>query len=167
MPAVSSSGGRRPPVRWMDRWHARIAVDAIANGVRKIAIEQQELQNAVGREVGRIHLAIGFKRSAATQQPNQFEILVAGAIGLRAVEQVGLVDLQQRGRGVGPLEIAAKADELPALPVNHGGVADALEQVNAIHHRGQRVVDVGAELRLRMGRVNLVEEPVEPLPLLG
>ena len=88
-------------------------------------------------------------------------------LALGRAEELGLIDLEQRGGGVGALEIAAEADELPALAVNHGGVADALEEMNAVDDGGQRVVDAGAKLGLRMRRVHLVEEAVEALPLLG
>ena len=51
--------------------------------------------------------------------------------------------------------------------MNHGRVADTLEQMNAVHHRGERIIYVGTELRLRMRRVHLVKQPIEPLPLLA
>jgi hypothetical protein len=54
------------------------AVDAVANGVRKVAIEQQELENAVGRKIGGVDLAVGLERRATAQQAHQFKILVAG-----------------------------------------------------------------------------------------
>src|ERR1017187_7398280 len=82
------------------------------------------------------------------------------------MKEIGLIDLEQRGRGVGAFEIAAQADELPALPVNHGGVADSLEEMNAVDDRGQHIIDAGAELRLHQRRVNLMIEAVEALPLL-
>ena len=56
---------------------------------------------------------------------------------------------------------------MPALAVNHGGVADALEEVNAVDDGGQQVVDVGAELDLGVRRMDLVIEAIEALPLLG
>ena len=143
------------------------AVDAVADGVGKVAIEQQKLENAVGSKIGGVHLAVGFERRAAAQQADQLEVLIAGVLALRQVEELRLIDLEQRGGGVGALQVAAEADELPALAVNHGGVADALEEMDAVDHRGQHVVDVGAELGLRVRRVHLVIEPVEPLPLLG
>ena len=78
-----------------------------------------------------------------------------------------LIDLKQGGGGIGALKVAAEANELPALAMNHGCVADALEQMNAIDDGGERIVDAGAELGLRIRRVHLVKEAVEPLPLLG
>ena len=83
------------------------------------------------------------------------------------MKELRLVDLEKRGRGVGALERAAEADELPTLAVNHGGVADALEQMNAVDHRRQHVAGTGGVLSLRVGRVNLVKKAIEPLPLLG
>jgi hypothetical protein len=50
--------------------------------------------------------------------------------------------------------------------VNHGGVADALKEMDAIDDRGERLVDAGGELRLRVRRVDLVEEAVKALPVL-
>ena len=37
------------------------AVNAVADGVGKVAVEQQELEDAIGRDVGGIDLAIGFE----------------------------------------------------------------------------------------------------------
>ncbi len=119
------------------------AVHAVADGVRKVAIEQQKLQNAVGRNIGGVNLAIGFEGCAAAQQADQLKILIAGVLALLRMKQIRLIDLKQRGRGVGALEIAAQADELPALAVNHGGVADALEEMDAVDDRSQHIVDAG------------------------
>ena len=118
------------------------AVDAVANGVREVAIEEEELEDAVRGEIGGVHLAISFEGGAAAQQADLLEVLVAGVTPLRRAEQVGLIDLQQRGGGVGALEVAAQANELPALAVNHGGVADAFEEMDAVDDDGQQVVQM-------------------------
>ena len=73
---------------------------------------------------------------------------MAGVFAPLRAEQVGLVNLEHGGGGIGALKITAEADELPALTMNHGGVADALEQMNSIEYRGQRIVDAGTELGL-------------------
>ena len=52
-------------------------------------------------------------------------------------------------------------------PVNHRGVADALEEMNAVDDRSQQVVHIGAELGLRLRRADLVKQTIEALPLLG
>ena len=104
----------------------------------KVAIEEQEFENAIGRDVGGVDLAVGLEGGAAAQQADQLEVLVAGVLALGRAEEFGLVDLKQGGGGVGALEVAAEADELPALAVNHGGVADALEEVNAVDDGGQQ-----------------------------
>ena len=120
-----------------------------------------------GSDVGGVDLAIGFEGGATAEQADQLKILVTGVLALVRVEEFLLVDLEHGGGGVGAFEIAAEADELPALAVNHGGVADALEEMNAIDDGGERVVDAGGELSLRVGRVHLVEEAIEALPLLA
>ena len=91
----------------------------------------------------------------------------AGVLALGGAEKIGLIHLEQGGGGVGALEIAAETNELPSLAVNHGGVADALEEMNAIDDGGQEVVHAGAELVLGLRRVDLVIEAIEALPLLG
>ncbi len=60
--------------------------------------------------------------------------------------EAGLIDLEQRSDGVSALEVAAEADEVPALAVNHGGVGDAFEEVDGVNEGREDVVDVGAEL---------------------
>ena len=115
MPALSSSGGRRAAGTLDGFERMRDAVDRIADGVGEIAIEEKEFEDAVGGDVGGVDLAIGFERGATAQQAHLLEILIAGVLPLRSAEQVGLIDLQQRGGGVGALQIAAEADELPSL----------------------------------------------------
>ena len=56
---------------------------------------------------------------------------------------------------------------MPSLAVNHRGIADALKQMDAIDNRGEHVADVGAKLRPVCGRVHLVVQAIETLPLLG
>jgi len=50
--------------------------------------------------------------------------------------------------------------------MDHGGVADTLEEVNAIDDRGESVVDAGGKLSFARRRVHLMEEAVESLPLV-
>ena len=88
-------------------------------------------------------------------------------LSLLRVEELGLVDLEQRGGGVGALKIAAEADELPALAVDHAGVGGAFEEIDAVDDRGELVVDVGGELRLRVRQMHLMVETVEALPHLS
>ena len=86
-----------------------------------------------------------------------------------------MISLQERSRCRGALDEAAHLDELPTLAVAHGGVADALELVYALHHLLQ---EFGGLLRLHRhgaGLGHLVEagqrdgqiQAVEPVPLLG
>ena len=124
------------------------AVDGIANGVGEVAVEQQKFEDAVGGDVGGVDLAIGFECRAAAQKAHLLEVLVAGVLAFGSAEEIGLVDLEQGGGGVGALEVAAETDELPALAVNHGGIADAFEQVDAVDDGSEEVVHVGAELGL-------------------
>ncbi len=72
-----------------------------------------------------------------------------------------MVGLQQHGGGGGALDEAAHLDELPALAVAHGGVGDALELMDRLHHLLQELsgrfglveqglgVQVGVHLRTR------------------
>ena len=82
--------GRTPAAGALDGFDGVAnAVDAIADGMRKIAIEQEEFQNAVGREIGCVDLAVGFKRSATTEQAYQFKILVTGVDALVFLKSSG------------------------------------------------------------------------------
>ncbi len=83
MPAVSSSGGRRPPVLLDGFDRLAHAIDGVADGVGEIAIEQKEFEDAVGGEVGGIDLAIGFEGRAAAQKADLLKILIAGVLALR------------------------------------------------------------------------------------
>ena len=112
------------------------AVDAVTDGVRKVAVEEKKLYDAIGDDVGGVDLAVSFEGSTAAEQAHQFKVLVTGAF-LFLFEEIRLVDLEHGGGGVGALEIAAQADELPTLAMNHGGIADAFEEVNSIDHGGQ------------------------------
>ena len=167
MPAVRSSGARRPPDCWMASIACRIPFDAIADGVRKIAVEQQELHQAAGGEIGGVYLAVGLERGTAAQQPDHFEIHMALTLPTCLLKKILLIDLEQCRGSISALQIAAKADKLPALAVDHSGVRSAFEKIDAIDNRGQRVAGTGAELRLRVRRMDLMEEPVQALPLLG
>lgn len=99
-------------------------------------------------------------------QTHQFQMEIAGRFPLLRGEEFGLVDLEQRGRGVGALKIAAEADELPALTVDHAGIGGAFEEVDAVDDRGELVADVGSKVRLRVRQVHLVVKTVEALPHL-
>ena len=95
--------------------------------MREFAIEQQELKNPVSGDIGCVHLAVGFKCRAAAQQTDMLEVLMAGVLAFRRAEQIRLIDLEQRGRCVCALKVAAQPYKLPSLAVNHGCIAYALE----------------------------------------
>ena len=84
------------------------AVDAVADGVGKIAIEQQEFEDAIGGEIGGVDLAVGFERGAAAQQADQLQILVAGVLALRRLNRAragrprAAWRWRRRARGSGP-----------------------------------------------------------------
>ena len=82
MPAINSSGERRPPVVWIDWIAATPRIDAITNRVGKVAVQHQELKDAARSEICRVHLAIRLERRAAAQQSHQFQVLVAGVLAL-------------------------------------------------------------------------------------
>ena len=56
---------------------------------------------------------------------------------------------------------------MPSLAVEHGCVGDAFEEMNAVNNGREQVADVGAELYLRVRRVDLMVEAIKALPLLG
>src|ERR1700686_86662 len=100
--------------------------------MRKVAIEKQEFKNAIGSDIRRINLAIGLECGRTAQQAYLLKILRARVVSLGHAEQFGLKYLQQGGGGVGPFKVSPEANELPPLPMDHGGVADTLEQVDAV-----------------------------------
>ena len=95
------------------------AFDAVADGVGKVAVEEQEFKHAIGREIGRVDLAVRFKGRATAQQADELEIQVPGALFGGMLEQFGLKHFEQRGRCIGAFKVAAEANELPSLAVNH------------------------------------------------
>src|SRR6202021_3745563 len=74
-------------------------VDAETDGMGKVAIEKEELENALGRDVGGVDLAIGFKGGTTAQQADKCQILVAGALGLLLGRQFLLRDVETAGVG--------------------------------------------------------------------
>src|SRR5580698_5130305 len=143
------------------------SVDAIANGVGEIAVEEEKLKDSVGSEIGCVDLTIRLERRATAQQADLLKVLVACVLALVGIGKSRLVHLKQGGNGVGTLEIAAETNEMPSLTVKHRGVCDAFKEVDAIDDRGKSVADAGAELGLHVRRVHLVIEPIETLPLFG
>src|SRR5580704_10420268 len=143
------------------------AVDRIANGVREVAIEEEEFENAIGGHIGCVDLAVGLERGATTQKAHLLKVLDAGMLPLWGTEKIRLIHLEQRRRCVGALQISAETNELPSLPVNHGGVAYALEEVNAIDDGSQEIIQIGVELVFGLRRTDLVIEAVKSLPLFG
>src|ERR1700728_822666 len=68
--------GRTPAAGALDGFdRVANAVNGISNRVGKISIQEKELENPFDRDVGRIHLAIGFKRRAAAKQSHLLKIL--------------------------------------------------------------------------------------------
>ena len=92
---------------------------------------------------------------------------MADALGRRLREEIRLKNFKQRRRSVRALKIAAQADEVPSLAVDHGGVGCAFEEIDAIDDGSKRVTEVGAELGLGVGRVHLMIEAIQALPLFG
>jgi hypothetical protein len=58
--------------------------------VGKVAVEQQKLEDAIGRDIGGVDLAVGFEGGAAAQQADQLKILVALVLALLRIEELGL-----------------------------------------------------------------------------
>ena len=58
--------------------------------------------------------------------------------------EICVVGLEQHRRGGGALDVAAHLDELPALAVAHGRVGDALELVDRLHHRLQKLASAAS-----------------------
>jgi hypothetical protein len=65
----------------------------------EVAVEQQELKNTVGAQICCIDLAVGFECGAAPEQPDKFQVLIAGILAFGCVEKVRLIDLEQRSNG--------------------------------------------------------------------
>ncbi len=76
-------------------------------------------------------------------------------------------DLEQCRGGIRALQVPPQSNELPSLAVNHGCVGGAFEEIDAIHDGREHFADAGTELRLSIGRVNLMKEAIDALPLLG
>ena len=55
------------------------AVYGVAQGVGELLVQQEEFNDPVGTEVGRIHLAKGFECGTGAQQADPFKVL--GCLG--------------------------------------------------------------------------------------
>src|SRR3569833_508491 len=141
------------------------AVYRVSNGVREVAIEKKEFQDAIGAQVCGIDLAISFKRGTAAEQADKFEVLVTGDLALGRMKEMSLVHIQQGSDCVCTLQVAAQPDEMPALSVDHCRVADAIEEVNGVDDGSKNVVDVRTELSFGGRCMHLVIEAIEALPL--
>ena len=58
------------------------AIDGVADGVGKVAIEEEKFEDAIGREVGGVDLTVGFEGRAAAEKADLFKILIAGVFAL-------------------------------------------------------------------------------------
>src|SRR5580658_9663675 len=103
------------------------AVDAKANGMRKIRVKNEEFQNAVVGKVGGIHLAVAFKGGTRAQQPDPFQVIEGVVSLVRRLETVAVVDLEQPRRRRGALNIAADLNELPAFAMAQCRIGDTVE----------------------------------------
>ena len=63
------------------------AVDGEADGVGELGVEEEELEDALRREVRRVDLAVSLKGGGGAEEAEPFEVLVAfrGAVGVGGI----------------------------------------------------------------------------------
>src|ERR1700761_4888180 len=142
-------------------------VDRVANGVRKLRIEQQEFHDALIGQVGRIYLAIGLKRSTGPEQSDPFQILVGVDRILDLRENIAVIDIEQLGGRRGALQKTPYLQKLPSLAVAERGVGDSLEEVHAVNQAREKFGKLRLRWRVRPELRYLMKEPVQPLPLFA
>jgi hypothetical protein len=151
------------------------AINGEAQGVREPFVEEEELEDALGCEIGGVDLAVGLEGGRGTEQTHPVEVLVLVVERVVGGPEILVVGLDEDGSCRGALDVAADLDELPSLAVAHGGVGDALELVNRLHDTlqefglllgaGEQGLSVAVELVVRAR--DLEVETVEAVPLLG
>src|SRR5579872_2506713 len=62
-------------------------VDGVTDGMGEIAIEEKKFEDAVGRHIGCVDLAIGFERGATTEKPDLLEVLLSGGALIGRLDQ--------------------------------------------------------------------------------
>ena len=135
------------------------ALHRVADRVRELRVDEQELRDPVRLQIRREHLAIRVERRAAGEQRNPVEI----------VRLVGRseVRVEQHRHGAGALGELSELNEAPPFAVRHRRLADAVEAERAFPHGGHEphhrlvVFHVVAEAH------RLVIHAVELLPHLG
>ncbi len=140
-------------------------VHRIPHRVRKLRIEQQKLQNPLVRQLRRVHPAKRLERRADAQQPNPFQIL-ARIAGVLAAKNFALVQIQQRRNRPRPLQTPSHLQEPPSLAVAQRRIRHALEQMHAVNNRRQKLRQIPLARLRRPQPADLVEQPIQPLPLL-
>ena len=143
----------------------------------ELGVEQKELEDPLGGEVGGVDLAVGLKGGGGAEQAHPVEVLVrlGEIVGeIVVVKEIGVEGLEQHGGGGGALDEAADLDELPAFAVAHGGVGDALELVDGFHDLleelgrfGLGKEGLGVHVGVHFGAGDLEVERIEAGPHFG
>jgi len=124
-------------------------------GVGEAVVEEQEVYDLGGVELHAEFLAKGFESGTALQESEPIEV----AFGL-AVLQIGL---QQSDDESGAFQPATCLDELPGLIPTHGGVGEAVDEMDS----GQDLFEELLRAALKEGPVGLaVYKEVNPVDLL-
>src|SRR5271155_6248366 len=134
------------------------SIQRIADRVRELRLQQEEVRYPFWFELRRARLAISFERGTTVQQAHPIQI-----IRMLIDHKVGI---KQNAEIACPLDIFAELDKVPALVVIHSGVRYSVKPIrsfaNQAHHSHCTCVVVGLQLRASDG----VKETIEVLPHL-
>ena len=128
--------------------------DAVLDGAREFLLEQQELDDPIGRDAS-VALPIHLERAGRAQHGGPLDVVGRRAdIGCRWQQQK-VLHVEDAGRLVGALQHASEPAEVPALVVGHRGVGHAREEMAGHPDRREQILRIGlafgiaAELTIR------------------
>src|SRR5215472_421891 len=142
-------------------------------GVRKLRIQQKELEDPLRRQIRRVHLAIRLKRRGAAQQPHPLQVLISHRPTIALRPEIAVIRIQQRRGRHRTLEISPHLDEVPAFAMRHRRVRHALKLMHCLQHllqKGRRRFARGLRRRLHhrlyLRPRHVQVQRVQPVPLL-
>ena len=131
--------GRRP----RDGVHRRRApAEAVLDGARELLLEQQELDDAFGRDAP-VALPVHLERAGRAQHGGPLDVVGRRADVGGGRQQEKVLHVEDARRLVGALEHASEPAEVPALVVGHRRVGHAGEQMAGPLDRREQILRVG------------------------
>ena len=143
-PSRRSTGCRNIPagVPEMACTDSRARTQAVLDRARELRLEQQELDDAFGRDAP-VTLPVHLERAGRAQHGGPLDVVGRRADVGRGGQQEEVLHVEDARRLVGALQHAAEPAEVPALAVGHRGVGHAGEQMAGQLDRREQILRVG------------------------